>query len=140
MPQVSWIASPRGEYWIDVSLGGHPLKVLVDSGLIDSRGQVGFSVEEALYDRLKHSGGFKNHQLHARLTATGQITLTESGSLDAQLICPQSHSQVGPIVHVHVFRGAPGVPNRAGLAFFHRLKGCRVLWDLDQRLWAIEYP
>jgi hypothetical protein len=94
----------------------------------------------SLYDTIKRAGGFINHQMHTRLTADGQISLTESGSLDAQLICPQTGNLVGPIVHVYVFRGVPGVPNRAGLAFFHLLKGCKVVWDLDPRLWCIEYP
>jgi hypothetical protein len=139
MSRVCWSATSRGEYWIDVNLGAHPLKVLIDSGLIDGRGQVGFSVDESLYDSIKHAGGFHNHQMHTRLTAGGQISLTESGSLDAQLICPHTRNPVGPIVHIGVFRGVSGVPNRAGVAFFHLLKGCNVLWDLDQRLWCIEY-
>src|SRR5438128_10266628 len=140
MPQACWSASPNGEYWIDVSLGGHPLKALVDSGLIDARGQVGFSVEQSLYDQIKRTGRFRFHQMHTRLTADGQIVLTESGSLDAQLISPQLGVAVGPVVHVYVFRGVSGVPDRAGLAFFHLLKGCKVVWDLDQRSWCIEYP
>jgi hypothetical protein len=140
MPQVSWSANARGEYWLDVSLAGRQLQVLIDSGLIDSRGQVGFSIDEALHDSLKQAGGFRSHQLHARLTADGQVSLTESGDLDAQLVCPLTRVPVGPVVHVAVFRGVSGVPNRAGLAFFHRLKGCKVTWDLDRRLWCIEYP
>src|SRR5262249_21670481 len=67
MPHVRWSANPRGEYWIDVYLGGRPLQVLIDSGLIDGRGQVGFSIDEALYDNIKQAGGFANHQMHARL-------------------------------------------------------------------------
>jgi hypothetical protein len=140
MPQVCWNAAGSGEYWIDVKLGSHSLKVLVDTGLIDSRGQVGFSVDPALYDQIKLASEFRTHHMHARLTADGQVVLTESGSLDAQLISPQSGILVGPVVHICVFRGAPGVPDRAGLAFFHLLKGCKVVWDLSPRLWCIEYP
>jgi hypothetical protein len=140
MPRACWNATPRGEYWIDVSLGGRPLPVLVDSGLVDAKGQVGFSIDEVLYDGIKKVGGFSSHQMHARLTADGQITLTESGALHAQLICPQTQKLVGPVAPVYVFRGASGVPNRAGLAFFHLLKGCKISWDLDQRSWCIEYP
>src|SRR5437762_6357236 len=140
MPQACWHATSRGEYWIDVSLGGRQLSVLVDTGLIDARGQVGFSLDKSVYDAIKQSGGFQTHQIHSRLTADGQISLTESGSLDAQLVCPATGSLIGPIVHVYVFRGAVGVPSRAGLAFFHLLKSCKVLWDLDQRDWCIEYP
>jgi hypothetical protein len=34
----------------------------------------------------------------------------------------------------------PGIPDRVGMAFFHRLNGCKVIWDLDKREWCIEYP
>jgi hypothetical protein len=139
MPQVCWSAAGRGEDWIDVELGGQPLQVLVDTGLLDARQQVGFSVEQPLYDQLKQAGRFQTHQMHTRLTADGQVSMTESGSLDARLICPRTRTAVGPVVHVSVFRGVPGVPNRVGMAFFHRLKGCKVLWDLDRREWCIEY-
>ena len=59
---------------------------------------------------------------------------------NVQLIDPQSQNAVGPMVHVYVYRGAAGVPDRVGIAFFHLLKGCKVLWDLVQRSWCIEYP
>lgn len=140
MPQLCWFANARGEYWIDVNLGGRPLEVLIDTGMIDAKGQVGFSVEETLYDAIKVAGGFAAHQIHLRMTADGQITATESGSLDAQLLDPQSQTAVGPVVHVYVYRGAAGVPDRVGPPFFHHLKGCRIVWDLDQRSWTIEYP
>jgi hypothetical protein len=140
MPQVSWSATPAGEYLIDVNLGGRPLQVLIDTGFIDPRGQVGFSVDESLYDNIKQSGGFRSHQAYSRVTADGQMSRAESGSLDAQLIAPQTRGPVGPIVHVSVLRGVSGVSNRMGLAFVHLLKGCKVIWDLDQRSWSIEYP
>jgi hypothetical protein len=140
MPQLCWNATARGEYWIDVSLGGHAVQVLVDTGLIDGKGRVGFSIEESLYDAIKRAKGFQKHQQHARLTADGRISMAQSGSLDAQLICPLTRSPVGPVVHVYVYRGVPGVPNRVGAAFFYLLKGCRVIWDFDQRQWCIEYP
>jgi hypothetical protein len=73
MPQVSWNANARGEYWLDVRLGGHSLQVLVDTGMIDAKGQVGFSIDEALYDSIKAARGFAAHQIHARFTAEGQI-------------------------------------------------------------------
>jgi len=140
MPTTSWNANPRGEYWIDVSLGGQHFSVLIDTGLIDSRGQVGFSIDPTLYDRIKQAGGFRSHQSHSRLTASGQISVTESGSLDAQLLSPPSRIPVGPVVDIYVFRGAAGVPDRVGVAFFHLLRGCNVTWDLDQRLWTINCP
>jgi hypothetical protein len=140
MPEVRWPANARGEYWIDVRLGGRPLIVLIDTGLIDARGQVGFSVQESLYDQIKQAGGLTAHQMHSRLTAGGQILPTESGSLTSQLISPDTGTPLGPVVDAYVFRGAPGVPDGVGMAFFHLLRGCKVLWELDQRLWCIEYP
>jgi hypothetical protein len=106
MPQACWSANAHGEYWIDVNLGGRPLQVLVDSGLIDARGQVGFSVDASLYDRIKQSGGFHNHQMHTRLTADGKISQTESGSLDVRLISPQTRSLVGQW-STYMFSAAP---------------------------------
>ncbi len=90
--------------------------------------------------RSREPGGFSDCQAKGRLTADGRMGFTEIGSLDAQLFCPQTQSPVGPIVHLYAYRGAPGVPDRVGVAFFHLLKGCKVLWDLDKRLWDIEYP
>jgi hypothetical protein len=140
MPDVSWTADPSGAYWIDVQLAGRPFNVLIDTGLIDRLGEVGFSIEASDYDAIKKAGGFRKHQIHSRMMADGTLLITESGSLDAQLICPQTLNLVGPVAHVYVYRGAPGVPDRVGLAFFHQLKGCKVLWDLDQRTWRIDYP
>src|SRR5947208_2647337 len=133
MPYVSWTANPGGDYWIDVQLAGQPFDVLIDTGLIDRLGEVGFSIEPSDYDASKKVGGFRQHKDRARVLADGSFLITESGSLDAQLFCPQTQSPVGPVVHVYIYRGMPGVPDRVGVAFFHQLKGCKVLWELDQR-------
>ena len=106
MPQASWNANPGGEYWIDVRLGSHPMQVLIDTGLIDVNGEVGFSADDSIYDAIKRSGGLRRYRKHARMMADGQIRVTESGLLDAQLISPQSQTPVGPIVRVRVYRGA----------------------------------
>ena len=140
MPFVSWKANARGEYWIDVVLEGQPVQVLIDSGLVDARGQVGFSIDLSLYDSFRKAGRLRKPKLHTRLTADGNLAITESGILDAQLFCPQTQRPVGPMVRIRAYRGASGVPDRVGLAFFHQLKGCKVLWDLDQRTWRIDYP
>jgi hypothetical protein len=71
MPFAHWNANARGEYWIDVVLGGLPLQVLVDTGLVDAKGQVGFSIDETLYDSMKQTGVFRSHQTYARMAATG---------------------------------------------------------------------
>jgi hypothetical protein len=140
MPHVTWSANPAGEYWIDVLLGGQPFEVLIDTGLIDAAGVIGFSIDASAYDSIKKAGGFSDIQFNPRMTADGNIGLAECGSLDAQLFNPQTQTVVGPIANVYAYRGAPGVPDRVGIAFFHQLKGCKVLWDLDQRTWRIDYP
>jgi hypothetical protein len=127
MPQACWQAAADGPYWIDIALESQDFRLLIDLGLIDAHNRVGFSIDPTLYDHLNQSGQFVGHLLHSRLDANGRISLTESGSLDAQLIHPVSRQRIGPVVHLHVFRGASGVPNRVGLAFFHNLVGCKVL-------------
>jgi hypothetical protein len=140
MPSVSWNANTSGEYWIDVALAGKPFNVLVDSGLIDAKGQVGFSIDSTDYDALSNAGQLVKRKLHTRMMADGGLATTEGGFLDAQLFCPRTQTPVGPVARVRVYRGMPGVPDRVGNVFFHQLKGCKVTWDLDQRTWRIDYP
>ncbi len=140
MPIATWTAGTGGLYWIDVFLGDRELSVMVDLGLVDPKGRVGFSVDAPLYDTLKRAGVFSQFLMHSRLDASGHIALTESGETAAQLIDPAPRQRVGPALRMHVFRGSPNVPNRVGVAFFHELSGCVVRWTLDQKLWQIEYP
>lgn len=75
-----------------------------------------------------------------RNDASGRSYVNEVGQLTAQLLHPVAQTPVGPKVTIDVMRGAVNVPNRAGTAFFHKLAGCRVVWELDARLWSVEYP
>jgi hypothetical protein len=140
MPQVCWQGLADGSYQIDVALGSLEVPLMIDLGLVDPRHQVGFSIEPPLYDQLKQAGALAHLQMHSRLDASGQISQRESGLISSQLICPTNHQRIGPLVQLYTLRGNPGVPNRVGVAFFHHLTGCRVLWDLDRRTWCIEYP
>jgi hypothetical protein len=64
----------------------------------------------------------------------------EVGLVSAQLVDPLTRMRVGPVVDAYVSEGAPGLPSRLGLVFFYRLIGCQVHWDLEQRVWCVEYP
>ena len=76
----------------------------------------------------------------SRFDASEAKLVSEAARVTAQLLDPGRTTPVGPAVQVEVMRGAPGVPSRVGVVFFHRLTGCRVVWDLGARLWCVEYP
>jgi hypothetical protein len=140
MPLLQWSASPDGRYWIDVLVSGYALRVMVDLGLVDPLDRVGFELDPSAYQRLKQSGSLTRFDRRARRDASGRLSWSESGLGSAQLLDPISKKADGPAVRLSVSCGSPGVPSRVGLVFFHRLTGCRVLWDLDYKIWAIECP
>jgi hypothetical protein len=129
-----------GRYWLDVALGNQDVSVMLDLGLVDSLHRVGFEVDPTVYDLLMQTGQLVRVTRRSRRDASGQLTWSSSGLTNAQLICPVARQRVGPVVSVHVSRGATGVPSRVGVVFFHLLSGCRVDWDLDQREWCVAYP
>jgi hypothetical protein len=140
MAQACWHASADGRYFIDVAIGGYQVRVMVDSGLVDPLDLVGFELEPAIYDQLNQSGCLTNNRARLSRNAGGSYTRRASGLGSAQLVDPLSGKGIGPMVQVYASRGSPGLPNRVGLVFFHRLKGCRIIWDLDTRTWCVEYP
>jgi hypothetical protein len=140
MDQACWSAAPNHRYWIDVILGNRRFQVMIDLGLVDPRGRVGFEIDPVAYGQLKRSGQFFALDRRMKRDASGRYSRCESGLADARVICPVRHVPVGPAVQLHVSCGAPSVPNRVGIVFFHCLRGCRVIWNLDQRIWCIEYP
>jgi hypothetical protein len=139
MGQVCWPADAAGKYWMDVVLDRFPTRVMVDTGLIDRHNWVGFDLAPAVYGQLKTAGTFAHIAQRKWRDAAGHVSVTECGLLAAQLL-NAAGQRVGPVARIYVNRGFPQVPARVGLAFFHHLTGCRVLWELDQRLWCIEYP
>jgi hypothetical protein len=136
MAQARWHASADGRYFIDVVVGTHNLRVMVDSGLIDPLNLVGFELEPSIYDQLS----LTNTRMRLSRNAGGSYSHRASGLGSAQLVDPLSGQAIGPMVQVYISRGNPGLPNRVGAVFFHRLKGCRIIWELDTRTWCIEYP
>lgn len=140
MVDVDWLAAADGRYWIDVTISDQPVRVMIDLGLIDPMNAVGFEVDPDLYDQMKHAGSLSRFQVRFRRDASGQVTASESGVTNAQLRNSSTNSGIGPMVQLHVCRGAPGVPSRVGVVFFHRLTGCRVVWNLDRRSWRVECP
>ena len=113
---------------------------MVDSGLVDPLGLIGFELEPSVYDSLDQGGFLTQIQTRRSRNASGQYSHAKSGLTNAQLLDPVTGQPVGPSVQLYVSRGKQGLPNRVGVVFFHRLKGCRILWDLDSRTWWIEYP
>ncbi len=140
MAELSWQAAADGRYWIDVAIGGRPVRVMIDLGLVDPSGRVGFELEPAFYDDLKRSGLLSKFQFRFRRNANGEITRSESGLAVAQLVNPNTMQVIGPALDLHVCRGAPGIPSRVGVVFFHRLTSSTVHWDLGTRSWCIHYP
>lgn len=140
MSSACWTTAADGRYWIDIELGGRDVSLMLDTGIVDPLGQVGFEVDSGLYDALKRGKRLSNFAGRSRRDSSGRYVPSEIGWCDARLIDPGSRRRVGPVVRLAVYRGVVGVPSRVGLLFFHHLTGCRVVWDLDARLWCVEYP
>ena len=140
MSEVSWQAAPDGRYWIDVIIGGQPVQVMIDLGLVDPANVVGFELDPVLYEQHKRASLLSRFQYRFRRDANAQITRCETGLTRTQLLNPNTRQGIGPVIQVHVCCGAPGVPSRVGVVFFHRPVGGTVHWDLDGRTWRIECP
>jgi hypothetical protein len=140
MTRVCWSPAANGRYRIDVRLGRLDLLLMLDTGLVDAQDRVGFEINPALYDQLKLAGTLTAFRQRKRFDASGGTVVSEAARVTAQLLDPGPKTPVGPAVQVDVMRGAPGVPSRVGVAFFHRLTACRADWDFDNRLWCVECP
>lgn len=121
-------------------VGNQGISLMVDLGLVDVRGEVGVSLDPAVYDLLKQRQRLGIPRWRHHRSADGYQTTVESALTTVHLIEPASQAMIGPAVSTHVCRGAPGVQSRVGVVFFHRLTGCRVVWELDTRDWCVEYP
>jgi hypothetical protein len=140
MPKARWQAAADGRYWLDVAVGNQEFPAMVDLGLVDPRDRVGFEVAPALYNQLKQGGQLSHFTRRSRRDASGQVSWFDTALATAQLVCPAPRQRIGPVVPVWIACGAVGVPSRVGIVFFHHLAGCRVVWELDQRLWEIDCP
>jgi hypothetical protein len=140
MPQARWQAALDGRYWLDVALAGRNVRVMIDLGLIDPLHQVAFEIDPVFYDALKQAGALSQFVQRSRRDASGQLSVYDTGLLTAQLVEPITQQKIGPPVSVYAARTVARLPNRVGVEFFHRLVGCRVVWDLDQQSWTIDCP
>lgn len=139
MGQACWQVATNGAYCIDVAIAGREFLVMIDLGLVDPRNQVGFALTPSDYDALKQTGLLTHGRSRVARDASGRYTTLQSALTAAQLIDPVSRTPVGPRVPIYVSRSTADVPNRVGVAFFHCLAGCRVVWTLDGRTWCVEY-
>jgi hypothetical protein len=140
MPRVGWPVALNGRYRIDVRVGSLDLLLMLDTGLVDPQRRVGFEIDPALFDRLRQAGELTSFRQRKRRDAGGAWLVSEAAQVVARLLDPTGRAPVGPTVHMDVMRGAPGVPSRVGVEFFHHLTGCRAVWELAARLWCVEYP
>ncbi len=140
MGQAVWQAVPDGRYWIDILIGNMPLPLMIDLGLVDASGRVGFQLEAQTYAQLKSGGQLSQLQFRKWRDASGNTVLSESGLATAQLLDPVTLTGIGPSVHLYVNEGGVGLPNRVGVSFFRSLRGCTVVWDLDLRRFCVQYP
>src|SRR5437660_1449513 len=108
MPQISWTATPNGFYWIDVSLGQHDCRCMIDLGLVDPLDLIGFSVAPTFYDTLKHAGLLVGPYWRKYRDANGVFVKAESGLTTARLVDLVNRQSVGPAVQIQVSKGAPG--------------------------------
>ena len=134
-----WQAAADGRYWIDVVVGNMDLRAMIDLGMVDPLHQIGFEIEPSIYDQLKQTGQLTNYRKRSRRDASGRSLHTESGRTTAQLLDPLNRKPIGPACQLYTSRGNPGLPSRVGVVFFHNLTGCKVIWELNNRDWSIEY-
>src|SRR5262245_27924627 len=140
MPQVCWRAAADGRYWLDVVVAGRVMSCMLDLGLVDPHDQLGLEAEPTLYDQCHRAGQLSNLHRRPRRDASGRCVTLDCGELSVQLYDVQARQPVGPPVRLLAARSTPHLPARVGVVFFHRLTGCRVVWDLGARVWCVEYP
>jgi hypothetical protein len=113
---------------------------MVDTGFIDPNDEVGIALEKTVYSVLQHAGLIGSEDMRLSTDASGHQKAVVTGLVTAQLLAASTQGVLGSPIQIRALCGAAGVPSRIGVAFFHRLTGCRVLWNLDQRTWCIECP
>lgn len=113
---------------------------MIDTGFVDPNDEVGIALESSLYEMLQRAGLIGSEDSRLSTDASGHQKQVVTGLVTARLLAPTQAAPPGPVFQTRALRGDTGVPSRVGVAFFHRLAGCRVIWELDQRTWCIEYP
>ncbi len=141
MSQVlTWLATVRGDYVIDLMIGGLIASAMVDSGLVDPAQLVGFELSPALFDQLQEAGLLKELATRTRRDAGGRMSVMRVEKVSTFLVRPGTAEAAGPEVDVFVARIPEGLPSRVGLVFFHKLTGCQVVWDCSGRTWPLHIP
>jgi hypothetical protein len=125
---------------VDMLIAQVQQRLVIDTGLYDDMGEVGFELVPSVYDGCVRAGKLTPLLTKVRRDASGRYVRLGCGIILAQLFDPTLNSGVGPAVKLLAARGAIGLPSRVGVEFFHRLAGCRVDWDLSARRWCVEYP
>jgi len=98
MNSACWPITANGRYWIDIALGTHPCRLMVDTGVTDRAGLVGFDLAPAEYDRLDRSGQLLAAGPRMRQVASGAWVWLRCGFLAAQLLDPVTAVRIGPPV------------------------------------------
>ena len=111
---------------------------MIDTGLIDPLGQVGFELPPEMFDRLLESNSLRDVTTRSRRDASGRKSQMYVGAADVRLAEPDTKTPVSSVIHVSVARGVNGLPARAGLTFFHALPDGRVHWDCSGQTWTME--
>jgi hypothetical protein len=140
MAHVSWTVAANGRYWMDLIIGARRLRFMVDLGLVDPANDVGLEIDPQLFEYIEKAGGFLTQRRRTWRDASGKYQRVDSGLLVAQLFDSSLQAGVGPAVRLFATKGVANLPNRVGVVFFHKLLGCSVTWNLDQRVWRIDYP
>jgi len=98
MTRVCWPAAAGGHYWLDIALGTLPCRLMLDTGLVDPRGQVGFEIDPTMFDLLEQSGQLLAAGIRSRLDSSGTSVSLKTGFLTALLLDPTTLRTVGPPV------------------------------------------
>ena len=137
MATATWQCTANGRYWLDVLVGSLPVPLMIDTGVVDPEQRVGLELEPQRFAVLQPTGKFSQRALRVRKDAGGQCLPLICAAVDASLSTPGANQPLGPSIRIHVARGVAGVPSRVGLAFFHKLPECRVVWDCAAKTWAM---
>ena len=138
--RACWSTTTDGSYVIDFAFGKFTEKLTIDTGIIDNQREVGFDLDADLWDKIFYAGVFQLFRRRRRQDASGRTLVLDSGLLTTQMLDPISKLAIGPSVDLYASRSPRDVSSRVGVVFFHNLTGCSVHWDLDAKLWCIDYP
>ena len=62
----TWSAQPNGRYVLDALIGAIPIRLMIDTGLVDPSGQVALELSPALFDQIEAAGELSDFRLRFR--------------------------------------------------------------------------